>query len=134
MNMVPAHGATALVTLLALVILFWTMAVAGRARGKAGLKAPAMTGDPAYERANRVHMNTLENIVPFLVALWLCAIFLNAMLATIVGLVWCIGRVVYALAYWKDPSKRTAGFAISFLASVVLIGCAAYGGVRLALL
>lgn len=134
MNLVPAHGATALVSLLALVILLWTMAVAGRARGKAGLKAPAVTGDPVYERANRVHMNTLENIVPFVVALWLCAIFLNAMLATILGLIWCVGRVVYALAYWQDPAKRTPGFVISFLATAVLMACAAYGGVRLALL
>ena len=38
----------------------------GRARDKYGVPAPAVTGDPIFERYHRVHQNTLENLVIFL--------------------------------------------------------------------
>ncbi len=33
----------------------------GKARGKYGIDAPAITGNPIFERYYRVHQNTLEN-------------------------------------------------------------------------
>ena len=44
----------ALVVLLTVLLLFGTMWATGHARGKYGIKAPAVTGHPAFERALRV--------------------------------------------------------------------------------
>ena len=63
----------ALVTLLTILLLFGTTVMTGRARGKYGIKAPATSGHPLYERAYRVQMNTIENSVLFLPTLWLAA-------------------------------------------------------------
>ncbi|HEY1589317.1 MAG TPA: MAPEG family protein, partial [Rhodanobacter sp.] len=89
----------ALVTLLTVLLLLGTMWVVGRARDKYGIKAPAVSGDPAFERAYRVQMNTLENTVMFLPVLWLAATYGFSGWAGIAGLVWLVGRVWYALAY-----------------------------------
>ena len=67
--MMMAHRWTALVTILALLVYFWMgLRVAG-ARGKAGIAAPAMTGEPVLERTIRAHYNTLEWLPMFLVGL-----------------------------------------------------------------
>ena len=63
----------ALVTLLTVLLQFGTMYAVGKARGKYGIAAPAVAGHPAFERAYRVQMNTLENTVMFLPVLWLAA-------------------------------------------------------------
>jgi uncharacterized membrane protein YecN with MAPEG domain len=115
------HRWTALVTLVALIVYFWMSLQVGRARGKSGISAPAMTGDPLLERAVRVHYNTLEWLPIFLVSLWLFAIYANELLAAVLGLVWIIGRLVYAVGYMVDPAKRSTGFFIQLLACAVLL-------------
>ena len=93
----------------------------GRARGKSGINAPAMTGDPLLERAVRVQCNTLEWLPIFLVSLWLFAIYWDELVAAGLGIVWIVGRVIYSTGYMADPAKRSAGFMIQMLASVVLL-------------
>ena len=112
---------TALVTLLALLAYFWMSLQVGRARGKSGIGAPAMTGDPLLERAVRVQSNTLEWLPIFLASLWLFAIYWNALVAAGVGVVWIIGRLLYSAGYMADPAKRSTGFLIQTLASAVLL-------------
>ena len=51
--------ATILLALLEYIVM---AALVGRARAKYGIHAPATTGHPDFERANRVHINTLENL------------------------------------------------------------------------
>jgi glutathione S-transferase len=96
----------------------------GKARGKYDVKAPATSGHEMFERIYRVQMNTLEQLVYFLPSLWLFTIYLNApMAAAGLGVVWLVGRVIFARAYITDPSKRSAGFATSFFsASILLLG------------
>jgi glutathione S-transferase len=120
-NMMMEHRWTALVTLLALLVYFLMSVQVGRARGKSGIHAPAMTGDPMLERAVRVHYNTLEWLPIFLVSLWLFAIYWNEMVAAGLGTVWIIGRLVYAASYMADPAKRSTGFMIQFLAGGALL-------------
>jgi hypothetical protein len=55
-----------LVVLLNVLLLFATGLVVAGARGRHGVKAPATTGHPDFERAFRVQMNTLEHTVVFL--------------------------------------------------------------------
>ena len=66
---------TALVTLLAIAFYFFTAINVSRSRTKTGVKVPAMSGHPDFERAFRIQMNTLEWMPIFLPALWLFAIY-----------------------------------------------------------
>jgi uncharacterized membrane protein YecN with MAPEG domain len=119
--MMMEHRWTALVTLLALLVYFWMSLQVGRARGKSGISAPAMTGDPLLERAVRVQSNTLEWLPIFLVSLWLFAIYWNELVAAGMGIVWIVGRLVYSAGYMADPAKRSTGFLIQLLAGAVLL-------------
>ena len=119
--MMMEHRWTALVTLLTLLVYFGMSLQVARARGKSGIDAPAMTGDPMLERAVRVHINTLEWLPIFLVSLWLFAIYWNELVAAGMGLVWIIGRLVYSAGYMADPGKRSTGFLIQALAGAVLL-------------
>jgi uncharacterized membrane protein YecN with MAPEG domain len=119
--MLQPHLLVALVTLLSLLVYFWMSLRVAQARGKSGIAAPAMTGDPLLERAVRAHYNTLEWLPIFLPSMWLFAIYWNDMVAAAMGMVWIIGRVVYALGYAADPAKRSTGFLIQSLAVAVLL-------------
>lgn len=105
----------ALVTLAALALCFATVWLVGKARMKYGIEAPATTGHERFERAYRVQMNTLENVVIFLPALWLA------------GAVWLGGRVWYAVAYLREPKTRGGGFVLAYVAWGLLMLGAAWG-------
>jgi len=109
----------ALMTLLAVLWYVVTGTQVGRARAKYKVAAPATTGDPAFERAYRVQMNELEQLVAFLPAMWIYAWFGNPRYAAIACGVWIAGRVIYALGYWADANKRHLGFAISSFAFAI---------------
>lgn len=111
----------ALVTLLTVILVFATAMNVGRARGKYNVKAPATTGNPMFERAFRVQMNTIEYAVMFVPALWLFAAYVSVMWAGVVGVIWLAGRVWYAVGYMEDPKKRGPGYGISFFALIALM-------------
>jgi glutathione S-transferase len=128
--MVTPYTWPAIITVLNIALLMWVSTMVGNARKKYGIAAPATTGDPMFERIFRVQMNTLENSVIFLPALWLAAVYGAGSLVVVAGLIWIGGRVVYALAYVKDPAKRSAGFGIASIGFVVLLVAAIVGIVR----
>jgi hypothetical protein len=97
---------------------------------KYAIRAPATSGHEMFERAFRVQMNTLENTVIFLPALWLCAWFAGSAIATALGVVWLAGRIWYALAYLRDPRKRGGGFGLAYAAWGGLMLVAAWGVLR----
>jgi len=103
-----------------LAVYFWIMVTVGRARGKYGVKAPSVDGPEEFLRALRVQANTVEQLVFFFPALWLCAMCFSDQAAAIAGAIWIIGRILYALAYLKEPAKRGSGFAVSMLAALAL--------------
>ena len=107
---------TALATLLICLLLFGTAANVGRARVRYGIKAPAVTGHEMFERAYRIQMNTLENSVLVMPTLWLYAGFMGDRGAAMLGAVWLVARIWYAIAYQADPMKRGGGFVLSMLA------------------
>lgn len=120
-----------LVILLTVLLLFTVTAMTGRARGKYGIKAPATSGHPVFERMYRIQMNTLEYVVIFLPALWLAARWGNPTWAGILGLVWLAGRVWYVPAYLHAPASRGRPFMLASLALVLLILLAIWGVIRL---
>ena len=113
--------ATAIVTLLALLAYVWMGVRVGAARRTSGIAAPAMSGDPMLERYLRVQGNTLEWLPIFLGSLWLFAHYWGDMPAAILGLVWIVGRVLYALGYSAAADKRELGFMVQLVATAVLL-------------
>lgn len=102
-----------------LAIVLWYMVTVfqvGRARSKCKVLAPATTGDPAFERAFRVQMNELENLVVFLPSMWIYALMGNPRNAAILGGLYLVGRIVYAVGYWAEARRRAAGYYIGTLA------------------
>ena len=111
---------TALVTCLAIAFYFFTSVRVARAHAIFGVKLPAMTGHPDFERVYRVQMNTLEWMPIFLPSLWLFAIYIGDGIAAGIGLVWVIGRILYVLGYARAVKDRGPGFAIQALATIAL--------------
>ena len=119
----------AIVTLLALIEYLVFSTLVGRARGKYGIKAPATSGHPLFERAFRVHQNTQEQLIIFLPALWVFGELVSPTIGAAIGLVFVIGRAVYAQGYMADPDKRGTGFLIGALANFALILGGLYGAI-----
>ncbi|MDB5933440.1 MAG: hypothetical protein JWQ01_784 [Massilia sp.] len=111
---------TAWTTLAALAVYAWTGFNAGRARVTYQVKAPSMDGPPPFQAAQRVQANTLEQLPLMLAPLWMCALFLGDTWAAAGGALWCVGRVLYAMGYYKDPAKREIGFIMALVASILL--------------
>jgi len=111
---------TALITCLAVALYFSTAILVSRARTAYGIKAPAITGNPDFERVFRVQMNTLEWMPIFLPSLWLFAVHVSDPIAAAIGLVWIAGRMLYIASYSKAAAKRGPGFGIQAFAAIVL--------------
>jgi uncharacterized MAPEG superfamily protein len=120
-----------LVVLLNVLVLLATGLIVARARDRHGIKAPATTGHPDFERAFRVQMNTLEHTVLFLPTLWLAATWGNPTWAGILGLVWIAARVWYIPAYLREAGARHNPFMLSMIAWALLLLLAIWGVVRL---
>jgi|SRR5579863_1136755 len=117
---------TALVTCLAILVYFLISYRVAQARGTYGVKAPAITGHPDFERIFRVQMNTLEWMPIFLPALWLFAIYVSDAIAAALGVAWIVGRILYMTGYAEAANKRGRGFAIQASAAIALwIGASA---------
>ena len=111
----------ALITALTVVLMFGTAMNVGRCRAKYKVNAPASFGHPIFDCAFRVQMNTLENAVMFLPALWLFAVYVSVQWSGILGAAWLVGRVLYWKGYMEEPKKRGPGYGISFFALIGLI-------------
>lgn len=113
----PIH----LVMLLALLEYFGFALAVGRARYRYGVKAPATSGNIDFERYYRAQMNTLEQLVIFVPALWSFAIFISVPWAVGAGVAFIVGRLLYFVGYTKAAEKRSAGFGIATLAQLILL-------------
>ncbi|MCO4810628.1 MAG: MAPEG family protein [Gammaproteobacteria bacterium] len=113
--------ATVIVTFLVLAqyVLFGIQV--GEMRSRYGVKGPAITGHDEFERMNRVHQNTMEQLVLFLPALWIHAQYANPLWGAGLALVFIAGRFIYRAEYLKDPNSRSPGFSMSFIPSAILL-------------
>lgn len=116
-----------LVVMLALVQYIWFGAQVGQARVKYGVNAPAMSGHAVFDRHMRVQMNTLEQMVVFIPAAFSFAYLADSLgwygseIAAFLGVVYLIGRHLYARAYVQDPASRGPGFLLTVVPSMIMI-------------
>ncbi len=116
-----------IVTLIILVQYIGFTLLVGKQRVAHGIEAPATSGHAQFDRAYRVQMNTLEQLVIALPAMWLCGWSFSPIVAALLGLLFAFGRLLYALGYMSDPGKRGPGMGLGFLAYAGMIGCALWG-------
>lgn len=127
------EAGTHAVVALALIeyLVFGTMV--GASRAKLGVPAPAISGNPQWERMFRAHQNTLEQLIIFVPSLLAFSSFVSAPIACALGLVFIVGRVIYFQGYTAEASKRGTGFLIGALANVTLLLGSLVGALRAAL-
>ncbi len=111
----------AVVISLALAEYFVILVKCGQARGRLGVAAPATTGNPEFERYFRAQYNTLEQLVIFLPAMIMFGAYVSPAVAALLGLVFIVGRFLYARGYVIDPARRGPGFLLTVLANGVLL-------------
>lgn len=61
--------------------------------------------DPEMLAADRAVANTQEQLVPFLVAMWMHAVFVDPRLATVLGAVWVGLRAVYPMLLGRSLER-----------------------------
>ncbi len=116
-----------LVATLALIQFIYFSINVGRARGKYNIKAPLMSGHPVFERHLRVQMNTLEQLIVFIPVLFMYSWisenqgWAGYKIAAGLGVIWIVGRTLYARAYVADPEKRGPGFMMTFVPTIIMI-------------
>jgi glutathione S-transferase len=115
--MEPVH----IVILLTLIEYQVLTGLVARARGRYGVKAPAVTGSPEFERTFRVQQNTLEGLIAFIPAVWIFGRYVSPLWATVLGAVFIVARIVYAAGYIRAAGKRAVGAYLSGAVVAVLI-------------
>lgn len=111
--------------------VFFCLAV-GKARGTYKVPAPATTGNEMFERYFRVQMNTLELLVVFVPSILLFGQYFDSYIATALGLIYLVGRLIYFTSYVKDPKSRGVGYGLSALPVMALLAGAIFGAIRAA--
>jgi glutathione S-transferase len=129
MNGANAILMSASATLLIAFFYFYTAFRVGNLRGRHGIKAPACSGHPEFDRAYRVQLNTLEQMGIVLPLLWVATLFPVAWpwLPALIGLLWVATRLLYLRTYMADPDKRLAGAGLGGLCNLVLLILAVAG-------
>ncbi len=111
----------AIVTALALLQTFVFAFQVGQARVKHSVNAPATSGSDEFDRAFRIHQNTIEQMIIFVPSLWMFGYYVDAKIGAGVGLVFVIARLVYRSAYRGNPKSRGMGFSIGALSMMILL-------------
>lgn len=119
-----------IVTALAIIQFIFFGFEVGRARGRYGIKAPSITGNEVFERHFRVQQNTLEVLILVIPALYLFSRYYNPLWAAALGVVYLVGRTLYAISYVKDPAKRGPGYGLTVLPILILVLGFGFGAVR----
>ncbi len=111
--------ASIIIVLALLEYILFSMLV-GWARTKYNVAAPAVTGNPKFERFYRVQQNTLELLVVFIPSIAIFSYYVDPEIAAGLGLAFLLGRLLYLKQYVSDPKSRALGFMLSFFPAIIL--------------
>lgn len=110
-----------LIILFALVEYAAFIMLVGGTRGKYNVNAPATTGNEQWERYHRIQVNTAEQLVLFLPAIYAFSHNVSATWAAGLGGVFVVGRIVYFIGYSKSAEKRMLGAVMSSFPSYIMV-------------
>lgn len=110
-----------IIAMLALIEYLYFGVQVGGARARTGIKAPAVSGHPDFERVYRAHQNTLEQLIIFIPALFATAFYAHELFAAAAGVTFLIGRALYFRTYARDAEKRGPGMLITAVANIALV-------------
>jgi glutathione S-transferase len=127
--MLTAYPLSTLALITALIVYFGLGAVVGGARAKFGVPAPQASGHPEFDKRNRVHINTLEQLALLVPAVIVAAPVIGDLVTAGLTAVWSLGRIIYARAYYADPAKRGPGFGLTFFPTLIMLGAGIWGGI-----
>ena len=127
--MLTAYPLTTLALIAALIVYFGLGAVVGGARAKFGVPAPQASGHPEFDKRNRVHINTLEQLALLVPAVIVAAPVIGDLVTAGLTAVWSLGRIIYARSYYADPAKRGPGFGLTFFPTLILLVAGIWGGI-----
>ncbi len=123
-----ANFLAAIDTLLAVVLTFTLGARVGYMRARCKIEAPATTGHPDFERAFRIHSNTVENLVLFVPLLWIASVFYGGTIPFWLGIAWLLSRLIYAWGYSQQKTQlRGPGLGLGLLSLIGLLVLSAIG-------
>ena len=88
--------------------VFGAMVAVARTRYK--VAAPAVTGNPDFERYLRVQQNTIEQLVIVIPSLWIFAETASPLWAAVLGFGFLVFRAQYAIGYYGSAPNRHYGF------------------------
>lgn len=94
-----------------LTVLFYTIVIAhtGRLRVRHRIAEPATTGHPQFETAFRLQQKTAHQLIMFLPVLWLYAYYLSSLWAGIIGFIWILTRMYFAISFINEPKSSPVG-------------------------
>jgi len=112
---------TAVIILLALAQYLYFSLRVGAGRARYGVEAPHTSGNENWERLFRVQQNTLEQLVVFIPAMALFGMYVSGRWVFLPGLLFLVGRQLYAYEYVKNPKSRGPGMGLTLLANAALV-------------
>ena len=131
-ELLPEFGYVVFTAIGSIFMLMYFGIKVGQARKLYGVEYPTMYDEKQkiFNCYQRAHLNTLENYPQFLILLFLGGLK-HPLLCSAAGVIWIIGRILYAHGYYSgDPKKRLRG-AIAYVGYFILIGCTISLGLQL---
>jgi len=130
------YGYVVFTAVASVVMLMYKAFKVSKARKEYNVPYPTMYATGESDKAKifncvqRAHQNTLENYAPTMMCLLLGGIQ-HPIISAVGGMVWNLGRVVYAQGYSSgDPKKRMRG-AFGYFGLFALYGCTISFGLHL---
>ena len=93
----------------------------GFSRGKFDVKAPKTVGNEVWERMFRVQQNTMEQLVIFIPAMLSFSAYVSKSWVLLPGVLFIVGRQIYAHLYVKEPETRSLGMVLSYFSNIALV-------------
>jgi uncharacterized membrane protein YecN with MAPEG domain len=109
------------IILIALLQYLYFTGRTGFGRVKYKVMAPSCKGDETWERMFRVQQNTMEQLVVFVPGMLAFAHLVSVTWALLPGVLFVLGRAIFARAYIAEPESRALGMILTMFSNVALV-------------